>query len=255
MQENSSGLIKPIISAVLIIFVFFILLFFFLKMLGSIPLFINSVTTSKTDAFTVTGQGKVSVKPDIVSITAGITTNGTTVKDVQENINSTINKISEAVKNLGVETKDIKTGNYNIQPVYDYKSGTQKITGYSATTNLVIKARDLNKANQIIDTATQNGANQISGVSFEVEDRTKAENEARQKAVDDAKKQASEASKIAGFQLGKIINYSESTNDNPRPIAFNKMVPAAGGADVTQTSLEPGESEIVVNVSLSFEIR
>lgn len=254
MQENPSSLLKPILSAILIIFVFFIFLFLFLKVTGPIPLFINSVTTSKTDTFTVTGQGKVSIKPDIASITAGIISNGTTVKDVQENINSTINKISEAVKSLGVEAKDIKTGNYNIQPVYDYKSGTQKITGYSANTNLVIKVRDLNKANQVIDTATQNGANQISGVTFEVEDRAKAENEARAKAVNEAKKQANEASKIAGFSLGKIINYSESTNNNPHPIAFNKAL-TGGAADSAQTSLEPGESEIVINVSLSFEIQ
>lgn len=70
--------------------------------------------------------------------------------------------------------------------------------------------RNLDNINNVIDTATANGANQISGVSFDVDDKTKAQDEARQKAVNEAKKKAAEASKIAGFKLGRIINYSEN---------------------------------------------
>src|SRR3989344_1456639 len=207
-------LLLPVIGAT----VFFLLLFSVTKLFGPIPFSVNSVTTTKFTTFDVTGEGKVTVKPDVASVTVGIQATGSTVKTVQEQINSVINKVSDAVKKLGVDAKDIQTTNYSINPTYDYSGGNQKITGYSASTNLLIKVKQIDKINQVIDAATQNGANQVSGISFDVLDKTKIENEARAKAVVEAKEKAQNAAKIAGFKLGKIINYSENMDGYPVPM-------------------------------------
>ena len=198
---SSRLLLLPVIGAT----TFFILLFTFTKLFGPIPFAVNSVTTTKSTTFDVTGEGKVTAVPDVAVVTVGIQANGTTVKAAQDQINSTINKVSEAIKKLGVDSKDIKTTNYNVNPSYDFTSG-QKITGFLANTNLQIKVRQLEKANSVIDTATANGVNQVGGINFDIDEKTKLENEARQKAVDQAKKKAQDASKIAGFKLGRIIN-------------------------------------------------
>ena len=63
---------------------------------------------------------------------------------------------------------------------YDYGSG-QNIKGYVASTNLRIKVRKVDTANQVIDSATTNGANQVNGFTFDVEDKAKAQNEARER--------------------------------------------------------------------------
>lgn len=245
---NSKILLLPIIGAT----TFFILLFSFTKIFGPIPFSVNSVITTKSTTFDVTGEGKVTASPDIALVTVGIQSNGSTVKQAQDQINSIINKVSDAIKKLGVDPKNIKTTNYNINPTYDYTNG-QKITGYSASTNLSIKVRQLEKANSVIDTATANGANQIGGISFDVDDKTKLENEARQKAVDEAKKKAQDAAKIAGFKLGRIINYSENSGGiNPMPLRAMVVDKAIGGAP---TQVEPGSSEIVVSITLSYEIQ
>lgn len=231
---------------------FFLLLSVYTKLAGPIPFTVNSINTTKTDSFSVTGEGKSTVKPDIAVVNAGISATGPTVKQVQDQINGVINKVSEVVKNQGVDSKDIQTSNYNIHPTYDYTGGSQKITGYQADTNLVIKIKSLDKANSVIDAATSNGANQIGGITFDVADKTKAEDEARQQAVAEAKKKAEEAAKIAGFSLGKIINYSENFGNNPQPI------PLMGGAQKAQgapTQIEPGSNEIQVTVTLSYEVR
>ena len=231
---------------------FFILLFTFTKLFGPIPFSVNSVTTTKSTTFDVTGEGKISVKPDIASVSVGIRTQVQTVKGVQDQINSTINKVSAAIKELGVDTGDIQTTNYSIYPDYDYSGSSQRIKGYSASTNLSIKVRDTDKVNSVIDAATSNGANEVSGISFEVDDETKAENEAREKAVADAKRKAQDAAKIAGFRLGRIINYSENFGDVPRPIPLSMGVQLK--AQGTPTQVEPGSSEITVTVTLSYEI-
>lgn len=233
---------------------FFVLLFVYTKLIGPIPFSISSVITSKSTAFDVTGQGKVTAKPDIASVTAGISVQGTTVKSAQDQINSVINKVSQALKKQGIDAKDIQTQNYSIYPAYDYNNGSQRITGYTGSTNLLIKVRDLDTANNVIDAATTSGANQVSGISFDVDDKTKLEDQARQKAVDEAKKKAQEAAKTVGFKLGRIINYSENFPGSVRPMPLGAAVDnkAMGGV---ATQIEPGSSEITVNVTLSYEIQ
>lgn len=231
----------------------FTLLFVYTKIAGPIPFSVNSVTTVKSDAFQVTGEGKVSAPPDIAMVTVGIQANGTTVKAAQDQINATINKISAAIKELGIEAKDIQTQNYNINPDYDFTSGTQRIRGYTANTNLSIKVRQIDNANSVIDAATANGANQVGGISFDIDDKTKLENEAREKAVVDAKSKAENAAKIAGFRLGRIVNYSENFGGFPDPFPLRTTMQEV--TDSASTLIEPGSSEITVNVTLSFEIQ
>lgn len=237
------------------IVLFFILLFAYTKLAGPIPFSVNSVTTTKSDTFSVSGEGKVTMVPDIAVVSAGVTAQGATVTKVQQEINTKINAVNAAVKKLGIDEKDIKTSYYNISPTYDYSASTQRITGYQAHSNLTIKVRKIDTVNGVIDAATAQGANEVGGVRFDVDDKTKAENQAREQAVADAKAKAEAAAKAAGFKLGKVINYNEGDGSAPRPVMYDavKAMPEAGGGAPTQ--VEPGTSEVSVNVTLSYEIQ
>jgi len=233
---------------------FFIALFAYTKLVGPIPFSVTSTTTTTADVFTVTGEGKVSAAPDIAIVNAGVQAQGATVKLAQDQLNKAINAVSAAVKSAGVDAKDIQTSGYNVNPNYDFQSGGQRITGYQASSSLTIKVRDIEKANAVIDAATAAGANQVGGISFDIDDKTKVENEAREKAVAEAKKKAENAARIAGFKLGRIINYSENFGGSPRPLLMMEAK-AVGALDQAPTQVEPGTNEIVVNVTLAFEIR
>ena len=236
------------------IIVFFIALFAYTKLAGPIPFSVNSITTTKTDTFTVTGEGKAIVRPDIATVSVGVQAQESSVKTVQSELNKTVNAVSAAIKKAGVDGKDIQTSNYSINPMYDYSGRTQRITGYQASSNLTIKVRNIDNANGVIDAATQAGATDVGGISFDVDDKTKVQNQARELAVADAKKKAADAARIAGFSLGKIINYSENFGDAPRP--YMMTAKAEGGGDAsTPTQIEPGSSEVVVTVSLGYELR
>lgn len=244
---------RSVATLALPILTFFVLLFAYTKIAGPIPFSVNSITTTKTDIFNVSGEGIVVVKPDMAMLSVGIQAKADTVKAAQDQINGIINKVADAIKKLRLDQKDIQTSNYSISPIYDYQTGTQRITGYSASSTLSIKVRKLDLINQVIDMAVANGANQVGGVSFEVDDRGKAEDEARQKAVLEAKKKAESAAKIAGFKLGKIVNYSESFGREPRPLPY-AVGSVIEGAKL-ETVVEPGSSEIKVTVTLSYEIQ
>lgn len=233
---------------------FFFLLFAYTKLAGPIPFAVDNITTTKTDNFSVSGEGTVTASPDEAIINAGIQTQAATVQDAQNKINTVINDVSANIKKLGINGADIQSSNYNIQPSYDYSGGTQKITGYQASTTLNIKVKDISKINNVIDTATKNGANQISNISFDISDKTALENQARAKAVAQAKQIAQQAAQMGGFRLGKLINYSEQIGNTPQPIPLAaKAVSVNGGG--TPTNIEPGSTDIKVTVTLSYEVQ
>lgn len=242
-------LLLPVVGAT----TFFTLLFIYTKLVGPIPFSVNSVTTQKSDTFNVTGEGKVSVPPDVALVNVGVQSQSQTVKAAQEQLNSNINKVSSALKQLGIDQRDIQTTNYSINPNYDFRGGSQRITGYTASSNLSIKVRQIDKASAILDAATESGANQIGGITFDVDDRTKAENQAREKAVADAKRKAEAAAKIAGFKLGRIINYQESFGGQIGPPIIRPLAQGAAEEKIS-TQLEPGSNEIKVTVTLSYQI-
>ena len=242
-------------TTVLSLIVFFVSLFLYSKFAVPIPFSITNVTSNKSEAFTVTGEGKVSVKPDIATVNVGVQATGTTTKEVQDNLNKNINAVSAAVKKLGVDEKDIKTSNYNMYPDYDYTGPRQRIVGYQASSNLTIKVRDIEKANSVVDAATAAGANTVGGITFDVDDKTKAENEARKIAVADAKAKAQLAATTAGFSLGKIINYQESTGGNRIVPMYAKADVAVGLGAGAPTELNTGSTDITLTVTLSYEVK
>lgn len=240
---------------ILSIVAFFLVLFAYTKLAGPLPFSITSVTTNKNDIFAVTGEGKVSIAPDIAYVTVGVQAQAKTVKDVQAQLNSAMGSVTEAIKKIGIDGKDIKSENYSIYPTYDYTGSQQRITGYNASSNLEVKIKDIEKVNAVIDGATGAGANTVGNVTFSVEDKEKAQNEARKLAVAEAKKKAENAASIAGFRLGNIINYTESFDGEPRPIPMYAKAEGMGGGPSGDTQIQPGSNEIRVTVTLEYELQ
>lgn len=247
---------ETIIPAFLVIIFFFLAASIYSKFGNPLPFSVNSNVTNKTDIFTVTGEGTLSIQPDIAYVNVGIQKTASTVKQVQLQTNEAMDKIISGLKTVGIDSKNIKTSNYSINPTYDWTSGTQKITGYSADTQLKIKITDIDKINQVIDSATTNGANQVNNVSFDVDNRDAAEETARKDAVAQANNKAKAAAEAAGFKLGKIISYSESSNDNNfvRPVTYSLKAASGVADEAVATNLQTGSEEIKIVVAISYQI-
>ena len=239
-------MVRELTRTALHLIVILLVLTIYTKIAGSLPFSINS--TTNTSIFDVTGEGKVTVALDLANVSAGVSVTGPSVKEVQDKMNVVINKVSAAVKDLGIDSKDIETSNYNVNPIY---GESQRITGYSASTNLTVKVREINKVNSVIDSATEAGATNVSSLGFETSETEVFEEKARKEAIDNAKKKAEAAAKAAGFRLGRIINYQENPGGFPQPLAYE----AGGRGGDLKTSLEPGSNEVIVTVTLSYEIK
>lgn len=233
---------------------FFALVFLYSRIGPNFP--ISILSQQKGEPLVVSGEGKVSVVPDIAKVNFGIQESGPRLSAVQNSVNIKSKTLTDQFKKLGIGDKDIKTTSYNVFPQYDYNAGTPRITGYQVSVNYEVTIRNFDIVNDILVAGTQNGANIVGGINFEINDDTKKQKlqEAREKAVSEAKEKAEGLAKAAGISLGKIINVSENQAiPLPRPLA----VPISGGGEtkVTEPSVQPGETEISVSVSLSYEIR
>lgn len=237
---------------------------------------LNTATTTNTVSFS--GQGKVFAKPDIATVEFGILTEAATSKEAQDANSKKSQKVTDFLKKQGLEDKDIKITYYNIYPKYSSyqppvmydQSQVQaypvypstplppvpiepKIVGYAVNQGFQVKVRDFDKLSGIVDGLVANGVNNINNLGFSIEDPEKVRSEARTLAIADAKKKADELKGKIGIRLGKVINFYEDIYG----YGFDRGG-FGGGIEALSAkgpSLPPGENEITVNVTLTYQIK
>ena len=209
--------------------------------------------------FSVTAEGKVTAVPDIATLRVGVYTpaKNTAAEAVKANTEK-MNQIIQALKEIGIEKKDIKTVNYRLNPVYDWtETRGRQLKGYEIRQELLIKIRDLDKIGKVIQTATAQGANQIGNISFIIDDQDKLKAQAVKLAIQKAQAKAKRLAEESGLKLGKVINVIEGQSYIPS-LRVPKMYAeqAIGGAEdnMPEPTIEAGQQEIKVKVTVVYEV-
>jgi uncharacterized protein YggE len=205
------------------------------------------------NAITITGEGKVTAAPNIATVQIGTTTMKATVADAQKENTKKMNDLIAAVKKEGLADKDIKTSDYSIYPQYDWNGSKSVLTGYNVNQTLSLKIRDTKKIDAILKLAGEKGANSISNLNFEIDDQEALKDEAREKAIADAKEKAEKLAESLGVTLDKVISFYESTNA-PVYDSYAKYAGMGLGGGEAAPSIQTGENEINVSVSITYEI-
>ncbi|MBI3459036.1 SIMPL domain-containing protein, partial [Candidatus Azambacteria bacterium] len=165
--------------------------------------------------------------------------------------------------------KDIKTEGYNLEPRYqnfncsissqDVKPCPPSvIVGYTITQTVKLKIRNFDQIGDILGGIVEQGANNVSQLSFSVDDPETLKNEAREKAIAQAQEKAMRMAKVAGFKLGRLVSVDDGSG---LPIPYKTMMSPSYAGDMrgmaTATvapTIEPGSQEIVVNMTLRYEM-
>lgn len=205
----------------------------------------------------VQGRGEVSVRPDVAKITLGLTTGPQpTAKAALDGLAKKFQGIVAAVKSQGIKDEDVKTSNFSIQPVYDFADGRQTIRGFEATESLEVKIRDLDKIGDVLAKTTAEGVNQAGGISFEIDDQDQARDQAEEEAIKDARENAERLVKTLGVRLGRVKAYAVSSPPPfPSPLYARAELEGAPGGDQGVPPVPPGTEDIVVTVTVTYELR
>jgi hypothetical protein len=216
----------------------------------------QALNQQNMNQITVTGEGKVYVKPDIALVSLGVTTTGSTTADVMERNTQKMNAVVQAVKDSGVEEKDIQTTNYSLSPLYNYTEAAGRVfQGYTLEQNLQVKIRDFEKVGDILQQAVSKGANLTSNLQFTIENPEEFRQEARTKAIEQAKANAQNLVKDSGITLGKLVNVYENY---AYPMYNSTKAIGMGGATMDSApvpTIQPGQTEIDVTINLTYRVK
>jgi len=202
---------------------------------------------------TLSATGEVRAAPDMATVSAGVVAEAPTAAEALRANNRQMNGVFDALARAGIERADIQTSNLSINPVWSNFEGNRerRITGYQATNTVTARVDDLDSLGQTIDALVGSGANQIQGVNFMLEDRDAAMREARLEAVAELRELADLYAGALGVELGRIIEFSESSGGGYQPPV---MYAARNMAMDESTPIAGGEVGISVTVTASFAI-
>lgn len=206
---------------------------------------------------TVNGTGKAFASPDQASVAIIVRTNKKTSKEALDQNSQTTTKIYESLAQLGIPKEDLKTGRVSIHPECYYEKEPPRIIGYIAENSITIKTKMLEKVAEVYVVATENGATEVTELSFELSDDNEAVKEALEKAVDNARHKAEALARSLAAKVGKATKVTELRAAYPQPFDFygGLEAKAAGAGDVAAPPIEPGKVTITAEVKVTFELK
>jgi uncharacterized protein len=215
----------------------------------------------------VSGEGTVSSNPDFATINFSVIGEASSANGATNQVSEKMNKVISFLKEQNIEDADLKTMNVSVYPRYEYQTREmidypyppedkeRVLAAYEASQSLEVKIRDLDKSGIIIEGAVKAGANQIGGLSFDIEDQQTFKNDARNKAIQDAKIKAEELAIQLGVKLKRVVSYNEN-DQMPYLLKESRTMDSAPlGMGEVDMEIEPGEQDIKVIVNIGYEIQ
>jgi uncharacterized protein YggE len=244
-----------------------------------------------TATISVSGQGIAYEIPNIATFSVTVSEEAATVVDAQTKATADGNAVIDYLTKNDVASADIQTSDYSIQPKYQYEStgaaegsagGSVAISGtgsaiaapacppnapcpiippvvnsvqvgYTVSETLTVKVRTVANAGTLLAGVGNLKVQNVSGLSFTVDNPETTQDQARDLAIKDAENQAQILAGQLGVRLVRVTGFSE----NGGPIGIYSM--AASGANVPAAAPAPevpaGQNEVTSNVTLTYEIQ
>jgi hypothetical protein len=215
---------------------------------------------------TLSAEGKVTVIPDIAKINFSISLENVSIEKLTNENNLKMQTVIDYLKSVNIKEKDIKTTNYSLYPVYEEKcfndnSGFRRcnsvLVKYKLDQVIEVTIRDFAKLDSIVGKVAELGVNNISNITFSVEDMEKVQNEAKIQAIKKIMERAGDISNATKVKFGRIINIAENYNNYGayRDYSVSSMKVASEAAMVAPAPIEAGSKDVTATVSITFEIK
>jgi uncharacterized protein len=200
----------------------------------------------------VAGDGSVSVAPDHARIRSGVTSRAKTAKEAADANAKAMAAIMAALTGAGIESKDIQTSRFSVQPVYVYAPNTEpKLTSFSASNQVSVTIRPIDKVSDVLDKLIAAGATDAGSVEFLHSDTTKTLDRAREAAMADARRKAEVYARAGGLNLGGVAWVTEDASFAPMPkVAMPRAALAPGGPP----PISAGEDTLSVHITVGYDI-
>ncbi|HLH00447.1 MAG TPA: SIMPL domain-containing protein [Bryobacteraceae bacterium] len=197
-------------------------------------------------SITAVGTASVSVQPDLARVDVGVFTQAATAQDASQSNANLANKVITALQSLLGSSATIKTVNYSLSPVYNNPGAgqTPTIVGYTVNNTVEVTLTDLSKIGQTVDTAIQNGANRVQGISFDLQDRNPPTAQALKAAAVSATSQAAAIAAGLNVHVGAVLHASEGAS----------LIPVFGAVGAAPVATPVQTGLVVIQASVTLEV-
>jgi hypothetical protein len=212
-------------------------------------------TVPNVRTLSVNGQGQVTLVPDIAYINIGVRTEAKDVSTALSGNTELAEAIAAELKSMGVAEKDIQTTAFNVYPMQQYdERGQISGTTYVVENTVNITVRDLAKLGKLLDATVKAGANNIYGISFDVEDKSAAIEQARELAIQDAREKAEAIATASGVKLGELQSVSVYNSSGVTPY-YDAKVGLGGAESMAAVPVAAGTLIITADAGMTYEIK
>jgi uncharacterized protein YggE len=210
-----------------------------------------------------TGEATVYVMPDELIVRVGVVMTDAALDKAKAQNDAAARRMLAAIREAGVEAKDIQTD--NLQVAIDYEDGgpSHGIEGYIVRRDYAVTLRDASKFEALIDAALNNGGNVLDGVEYRSTKLREHRDKAREMAATAAAEKARAIAGTLGMQAGTPRQISEggvayfggwynrAMYGNMSQNAFQVVGGGAAGMDET---MPLGQIAIRASVSVTFDL-
>ncbi|EEI90456.1 hypothetical protein HMPREF0765_4043 [Sphingobacterium spiritivorum ATCC 33300] len=218
----------------------------------------NSDSKDNKNRIRVSGEGKIRIMPDQVTLTIDAGFTKPRMVDAVRETQNTVDSVIAILQKYGSNKEDIKTSSVSANKAYEYINNSNKFVGYQAQQTIDFVLHDLTKFTELTGKLLETKISSISSVQFNHSKADSILREADLIAYDDALKSAQKLAKRADVEIGKLLFIS---NDGSAPgdpggyqtrmqlETFNK---AYGGAGF---KIAPEVLEFKRNIYTEFELK
>ena len=185
-------------------------------------------TAAQTSTIQASGSATLSAAPDQVQLTAGVVTQADTAQNAAQQNALQTNAVIAAIQQVLGTSGSVQTVAYSVTPRYN-NANPGAIVGYTASNTLQVTIYQLTSLpGKVIDAANQAGANDISSLSFSLQNPDPL----LQQALTAASKQAlaHAAAIAAGLEVKVAAVVSAQQGGSVTPMV---MTGVAGAATTT----------------------
>ncbi|WP_062227160.1 SIMPL domain-containing protein [Aureimonas frigidaquae] len=232
-------------------------------MLASVPMaaMAQAPGGEERSTLTIVGAGQATAAPDIALTTLTVLRSAATAQEATQESSAAVTAVTQAMRDLGIEGRDLQTSGFSISPQYQYDNNQNgqptrppEIVGYEVRNSLTVRVRDIAKVGAVLDKAISLGVNQGGDITFTIENPAPLADAARRDAIAKARASAQVMADAADLELGDIVSLVDETNTvaPPRPMMAGAMMRVA--AEDASVPVEAGENTVSAQVRVTFEI-
>ncbi|HLN64637.1 MAG TPA: SIMPL domain-containing protein [Symbiobacteriaceae bacterium] len=176
----------------------------------------SAAVTPPPRLVTVTGEGEVRVKPDLVLVTFGYITHRASAAEAEALTVASAGQIAAALTQAGADETRTEVSHLTLTTdTYQDFTGTTRISGFKASVTVQAALKNPAKVSDLLTAGLAAGATSVENVVYTIENAESSKQAAMRAALENARQRAAVITKAEGEALGALQSVEVLTEEAP----------------------------------------